>query len=623
MITSQLAPDRQYHWLRPNHATRSPHRWVVMDSETHRKPTAFGEVQTFRLAVGRRWHDERGKVAGMATSVFDTPDSVWEWISAWCRKGATTVLWCHNLDFDLQVTRAFEILPKLGWKMVWCNLDEQVSMAKWSRDGATLKMADTFAWVSKPLAVVGALLGIGKPDLPDEDDTREAWERRCVADVEITTCMVMDLIDYIRDNKLGNMQFSGAGMGYAMWRHKYLDHKVLVHANKDAILAERAAMHTGRAEAWKHGIYADQPLYEWDLSNAYTVIARDSDLPRQLIKEDPNPTPGRYRRWADKWACLVRAEITTETPCVPVEQDGRIVWPVGKFTTWLWDTEVDLARREGCDVRLLHVYAYFRGPIMRRWAEHTLDVLHGDHGGISPVVKLWYKQQARSVIGRCGVRYTMWENAGPDFIGMTGLSTASRDGGETTFRLLHVGGELWEETGRQEGRDSMPMIPSWIAARCRVLLWDAMRNAGLEHVYYVDTDSVLLDYEGHELMEAYAREHPELGWRVKGIYRRAEIHGPRQLLLESEQRISGVPKRAKRTGPSRFEGEVWQRAAAGLAKGRHGQVHVSDRKWHLTWSDSRRRHLDDGTTEALRLGSSRHAPGPNRSGGPGDTDRAA
>lgn len=619
MVATTMAPDRQFHWLKPNHATRSPHRWTVMDSETHAEKAWYGEVQTFRLAVVRRWHDERGKVAGMATQVCDDPESVWEFITQWCRKGATTVLWCHNLDFDLQVTRAFEILPQLGWRMVWCNLDQQVSMAKWTRDGATLKMADTNAWVAKPLATVGAMLGVGKPDLPAEDESREAWERRCVADVEITTCLVMALIDYIRDNQLGNMQFSGAGMGYAMWRHKYLDHQVLVHANEGAILAERAAMHTGRAEAWRHGTYTGEPLYEWDLTNAYTIIARDCNLPRQLLKEDSDPTPGRYSRWADKWALLAKVEITTELPCVPAQEDGRIVWPVGTFTTWLWDCEIEMARKEGAAITLLHVYAYYRGPIMKRWAEHTLDVLHGDHPEIHDVVKLWYKQQARSVIGRCGVKYTCWENSGPDHIGMTGLSTASRDGGETTFRLLHVGGELWEETGQQEGRDSMPMIPSWIAAQCRVRLWRAMSVATLEDVYYVDTDSLIVNEDGHTRMLGFAHLHPELGWRVKGTYRRAEIHGPRQIVLEREQRISGVPKKAQRTGPARFEGEVWQRAAAGLAGGRLGEVRVSERKWHINWTDRRRRQLADGTTEPLRLESSRCEPAPDsaaRAGGP-------
>lgn len=601
MVTSTMAPGRQFHWLRRNHATRTPHRWVVMDSEAHRKRGAFGEDQTFRLAVARRWHDERGHVDKMATQVFYEPQAMWEWISEHTRAGASTVLWCHNLDYDLQLTDAFRILPKLGWKLVWCNLDEQVSMAKWSRDGATLRMADTNSWVNNPLAKVGAMLGIGKPQLPDEDDSTAAWEARCVADVEITTCLVMTLLDYIRDNELGNMQFSGAGMGYGMWRHKYLNDKVLVHADPDALLGERAAMHTGRAEVWQHGIYDDRTLYEWDMTNAYTVIARDCDLPKQLIKEDPVPEWERLRRWMGKWACLVHCEVTTDVPVVPTQEDGRTLWPVGTFTTWLWDTELQMAIREGAEIRLLYVYAYLRGPIMREWAQHTLDVLHGDHPEVPSVVKLWYKQQARSTIGRCGLRYTVWEEQGPDWIGLTGMTTASRAGSDESFRMLHIGGTVWEETGKQEGRDSMPFIPSWIAAECRVRLWDAMKAAGRTSLYYVDTDSVIVDRAGDDAMREHAARHPEQGWRVKGMYSRAELHGPRQIVMEREVRISGVPKRAGRVGAAEFEGEVWQRAASGLTGQRLGRVEVADRTWRIQWSDRRRAHLPGGATEPLRL----------------------
>lgn len=614
MAGAQFQDGRQWHWLRRNHLTRMPHRWIVMDSEAHRRADAFGETMTFRLAVARRWHDDNGRIIKTETQVHDDPNRLWEFISAHTRPGASTVLWCHNLDFDLQNTDAFRILPTLGWKLEWANLDEQVSMAKWSRDGASLKMADTMSWVPKPLEVIGQTLGIGKPDLPKEDDSRAAWERRCVADVEITTCLVRTLLDYIRENELGNMQFSGAGMGYAMWRHKYLDDKVLVHADPAAIEAERAAMHTGRAEVWRHGKYPKTKLYEWDMANAYTRIAKDSDLPRQLIKEDPDPTMGRYKRWAQKWALLAKAEITTDVPCVPVREDSRELWPVGTFTTWLWDCELQLAIEEGATVRLVHVYAYLRGPIMARWAAHTLDVLHGTHPEIPDVVKLWYKHQARATIGRCGLRYTQWEPSGPDWIGMTGISTVTTQANPEPHRLLHIGGELWEESGKVEGRDSMPMIPSWIAARCRVILWRTMRMIGLQHVYYVDTDSILVDAAGHDLMEAYAGGRNPDGWRVKGIYRRAELYGPRQIILEWEPRIAGVPKRAERTEHATFEGHIWQRAAAGLAAQAHGSIRVSNRTWHPQWSDRRRRHLDDGTTAAVRLPvESEHGAGPHSS----------
>lgn len=609
MTGSTFQPGRIEHWVRLNHQTRSPHRWVAVDSEAHRTPDELGERQTFRLAVATRWTDDGGKTRGEATAVHDTPESLWEWISEFTRPGKRTVMWCHNLDYDLQLCQAFHVLPKLGWRLVWSNLDSQVSMAKWSRDGATLVMTDTFTWCPKPLDVLGHLLGIDKPALPEEDDSREAWITRCMADVEITVRLVKTILDFVRENELGNMQMSGAGMGYAMWRHKFLTDKILVHANPYAIEAERAAMHTGRAEAWRHGVYNNTQLTEWDLKNAYTRIARDHELPRKLVRYDPRPTMGRYRNWVRDWRVLASVRVTTDSPVVPVNHDGREIWPVGQFETTLWDCEIDLALQEGATITPLRMWGYLKAPCMRAWAQHTLDVLDTEPAWVPPVMLVWYKHQARATIGRCGVRYANWEHQGPDWLDITGLSLAGSDDGTPATRLLHIGGEVYEETGKVEGRDSVPQIPSWIAARCRVELWEAMRAAGLAHVYYVDTDSLMVDEEGDEAMRRFAQEHPELGWRVKGRYRAAEIHGPRQIIVEDVPRISGVPKRARRTDEATFSGEVWRRAAGGLGDFDAGAVRVDKREWNIRWSDKRREHGPNGATRAVELLVQNPAPG--------------
>lgn len=87
------------------------------------------------------------------------------------------------------------------------------------------------------------------------------------------------LLSYIGENDLGNWQPTGSGMAYATWRHKYLDHKVLVHDDADALTAERTAMHTGRAEAWRHGRVTGGPWTEIDMCNAYCRIGAECDLP--------------------------------------------------------------------------------------------------------------------------------------------------------------------------------------------------------------------------------------------------------------------------------------------------------------------------------------------------------
>src|SRR4029077_16166479 len=120
-------------------------------------------------------------------------------------------------------------------------------------------------------------------------DTLDAWHARCKADAAITQAAVLELLAFIRGHHLGNWQPSGAGMGYAGRRHRFLNHKVLVHDDAPALAAERDAMHAGRAEAWWHGKAAGGPFTEWDMHMAYTRIAAECDLPVKLLGHADNP----------------------------------------------------------------------------------------------------------------------------------------------------------------------------------------------------------------------------------------------------------------------------------------------------------------------------------------------
>src|SRR5258708_31952308 len=98
-------------------------------------------------------------------------------------------------------------------------------------------------------------------------------------DADIRCRIVTELLDYIRSENLGNWQPTGAGMAYATWPHRFLRHKGLVHAEETALEAERAAMHTGRAEAWRHGVLNRGILPEGDMRDALIRISAEFRMP--------------------------------------------------------------------------------------------------------------------------------------------------------------------------------------------------------------------------------------------------------------------------------------------------------------------------------------------------------
>ena len=594
-------PGRTPHWIRPNAQERIPHRWIVADSESKTVPAVDGECQTLRCAVATRWRDDLATGEHEEWAQFTDAGQFWRWVTGFTFAHGRTCLAFHNAAHDLGILDAFTWLPALGWDLGWCNLDRDVSVVTWRGPGGTLVIWDTYTWTGAALEQLAPLTGIVKPRLPDQDDSEEAWLARCTADVQITAAVVRQLLAFVRSQHLGNWQPSGAGMGHTAWRHRFYTHKVLVHDDAPALAAEREAMHAGRAEAWWHGPAKGGPFTEWDMSMSYPTIAAECLLPAKLWDHDVAPSR-RVHEWAlEHFRVLASVEVETGVPAVPAHHEGRVAWPVGRFRTILWDTELVVLRAAGGRYRVLEQWRYTRKPVLEQWARWSIAMCASGEPVISDVARTWVKHQSRAVIGRMGLRTPTWEQYCSNWIrGYTGLSWLHQEGRESA-RLMHVGTRVWRESERAEAQQSVPQITSWIMAEARSRLWAATLAAGQDHVLHVDTDSVIVDAAG----DAALSRANDLGlpgnWRRKVTWRQLEVTGPRHYAAPGRRQVPGVPRRARQTGPGVYEGEVWDSLARALAEGRTGEVRTRWRTWRPQRVDHRRPYRGEEQGPALPI----------------------
>lgn len=580
--------DRAPHWIKPNHQCRIPKRWVAFDTEARFSRDIDIEVQQWRLGTAIRWRTDLKTGDHAERESFDNPTSMWTWITDYCRKETRTFAFAHNLGYDVRISGALDILPALGWELEWSNLDRSVSSMTWRSERGTLVLADMYTWLPVPLSSVGGMVGVGKLSMPGDGASLETWRTYCMNDTDIVYRAMSEIKDYVQTEGLGNFQPTGAGMAYSTWRHKHLEHQILVHDDVDVLAAERAAMHTGRAEAWRHGEILGERWTELDLKNAYVTIARDYELPTRLRFKTGSLSMEQYTKLCDMYRVLCKVRVTTDLPVVPCQHEGRTIWPVGTFTTWLWDCEIDALLSEGQSVRIIQGITYTREFILREWAQWVLGLIDKGNDGVSPVIKTWAKHSGRALIGRISLRTPRWDYWGGNPNGNTGISYLHSGSTDRTQRLLHIGSKTFIETERIEGRDSLPQVTSWIMAQCRVRLWTAMRTAGLESLAHVDTDSLILSKRGlQRLRERLPEADLEL-WATKGSWATMEVYGPRTYRVGRTRRISGVPVRAEETPDGRFAGEKWTGVAGDIERGNAQAVTVVPWVWTLTRRDPRR-----------------------------------
>jgi hypothetical protein len=601
--TAQMNGSRAAHWVKLNHQCRIPKRWVAFDTESITVKGENESVQEWKSGAAVRWRRGLKRGDNAERAVFRDPLALWTWVDSFCRAGERTIAVAHGLGFDVRIADVFNILPKLGFRLEWCNLDRNVSAMTWRSDHGTLVLCDTFTWLPMPLFKVGNLLDLPKLRMPQPSAPDSVWDAYCGRDADIVYRAVTELVDFIDAEQLGNWQPTGAGMAYSTWRHRFMTHKVLVHDNEDVLAAERAAMHTGRAEAWRHGVQSDGPFYEVDMRSAYTHIAAECELPTKYKFSCGRITLRQYEQLSESYRVLCQVRVNTNVPVAPYDTGDRHIWPTGEFTTWLWDVEVNELLAESAHINVLRAHVYTKAPILGDWAAWVLSTMRGDNIQAGQVVRAWTKHCGRALIGRLSLRVPSWENFGGNPLGVPGIShDVDFKTGKIT-RMMHVGDTTFAETARAEGHDSLPQITGWIMAECRVRLWQAMRAAQLTNIQHVDTDSVLVNAEGLRLLrDVYGGSFTTL-WQIKGAWQALTIYGPRNIRAGRDRKVAGVPKSATEVEPNVFKGEKWHGLASDMTVGRADKVTLTPGKWEVKSSDPRRLSAagTGGRTVAIRL----------------------
>lgn len=593
--------ERRAHYVRPTTQNRQPRRHIFFDTEAQvtYEPDAGIQTQTWLCGVASFVDSERGDGI-RAEHEYAAAGDLWQAVSRFARRDGRTVLWAHNVAYDLRIANALKYLPELGWSLQAIVLDGRSCWARFSQGKASLVCADLTSWLAVPLARVGAMVGVDQEQRPADPTDLRAQFKRCAQDVRILETVVMSILEWLEANDLGNFQLTGAAQAWSTFRHRFMTHRLLVHTDRLALDMERRAIWAGRTECWRHGTY-DGPTFEFDMSRAYATIARDCTLPAHRLGTIPRMSEENLNDWITDRCLLSKCIVTTDVPVVPTEHDGRILWPTGRFRTVLWDHEIQAARARGARVQCFTTQVYTREPMLKAWGTWVLDGCDDERSPWAPLQQALLKHWSRALIGRFALRYREWSPMGTSDTPDLYLSELAGRGEGAEARMLQVGYELLELGELSESENSMPSVTGYVTSLCRVRLLALMERAGLDDVYYVDTDSIITNAAGAVRLRHAIAEDGAYGLVEKRAIHRLELNGPRQLAVNGNPRTAGIPRSAKRVTHDTYHGETWQGLGEALATGQTGRVLVYEREFHVRGYDRRRRWLKDGRTEPYRL----------------------
>lgn len=507
-------------YLRRNDKVWTPASLITFDTETRRHEREHGEDQALRLWCARlddRRTPRRGDIQQLTAQGHTGPELAAQ-IDEWTKRRENVWLYAHNLGYDLFTSQVIEWLAPLDWTVQHCSALPEYLFLTLAKGRRRLTLTDSHHLLPMRLVDIGSMLGLPKSSMPKQDEPDAAWFAYCARDVDVLAEAVLALMGHWDDYGLGNWSLSGAGCGFRAMRHTLPAKAVTLIDDKDASDNERSAIYGGRRYCWRHGEQPPGRYSELDFTAAHATVAAHHPMPAKrgnwFTSLDPHhmAVDGKYA------IVIAECEVETDTPRFPCRIDGRVWYPVGKFTTVLASPEIAWARDLGCLKSINRGQFHYTSSVMAPFFQRVLDIGNPRNEQHSAIVRAMWKQWGRSVIGKFAQRgYEM--KVTPMLTDKVWYYERAQDWQtQEEYWLVHFGGRIHEAKPSGDGTNAYPAVLALVESYERVAIGKAAEMLGEQVVIQCDTDGLWADVGQLERGTATG-----LGFDLADITREARI----------------------------------------------------------------------------------------------------
>jgi hypothetical protein len=306
---------------------------------------------------------------------------------------------------------------------------------------------------------------------------------------------------------------------------------------------ERNAYYGGRVEARRLGPTPGEAAYV-DATAQYVAVMRNKLLPLRILSVHEGAFRPSVQELETGAEWLAQVVIATDEPCYPLHVEGYTVFPVGEFETWLPGPELEHACRRNRVVRVLRAIRYQLGPTLHDYADWVWrQRARAAAGGNALSVAIW-KLIGNALYGKLAQRSGEWEFVpGVQPLWRWGVWCRIESGSAEVRHYRSIAGVVQERKSRGEMDGNWPAIAAWITSHARLELWRRALLAGLEEVYYLGVDGLLVSTLGVERLRAAGEiDSGQCGLlRIHSQSRQSQVLAAGWWRCGNECRSAGVP----------------------------------------------------------------------------------
>ena len=532
----------------------------------------------FRLGVAiYAKYTREGEVQSKEVYHFKTPQEFIELLIELSRPKSKIYIFAHNIGFDVRVLDLPLRFSELGYESEPPIINDRVFIWSVSINNCTFEFLDTANLGVQSVASLGETLGYDKGEVDFKDTTDEELAVYCERDTEILFKFVSNYLLFLYTHNLGSFKATLAGQSLTAFRTSFMGIKPQIHNFTVALEMERQSYHGGRVECFHIGQLPNQVYYGLDVNSMYPYVMTQFKLAGRLKSILPNNKVAYLKGQMINNYLIVDCLLDTTKPAFSYLQDKKLLFPIGKYRTILHHQELEYALKHHLVKELYTCLVYEKHSYFERYINFFNEVKISSELAGNKVWRMIAKLFMNSLYGKFGQlapnRIKVGEIADKS---VWRLPIVDIDDG-THYQEIAWYGTVYRENREGETVFSIPAIAGGITANARMLLYSYMEKAGLNNVFYCDTDSLVVNQEGYDNLQEFI-DPTKLGFlKLEKTSSDVVIYGCKDYSFGEEIKTKGVPKKATLLEQGKWEYLQFQGFITWLNNGAIGQPYATTR----------------------------------------------
>lgn len=579
-----------------------PTRFIFFDTET--EDIDGKGKQKMKLAYAVYWEVGKNDL-GEKIVWFNTTkqEDLYNWIVSKCRSPFSIRVLSANIWFDLRVSGLLHQMRLSRWLCNGFFSKGHTFIATFRQGNYRLEFVNVQNYFNFPVDRIGESIGLPKLEVDLNNVSDADLRLYCKRDVEIIFKAFRSLYLFIKDNNLGSLGYTLPSIGYSAYLHSFIPHNITVHTQEDVLELERKAYFGGRCECFRIGEFTGERFYKLDVNSMYPFVMYLHQYPVRLDKVAYRIDMDTLYKFKHKWCYVAEVELDTNEPCYPYRQDGKLIFPLGKFVTYLTTPSLLYAIEKGHVITVRMVAAYFYANLFREFVDYFYSKRLEYREKGNPAFAYVCKLILNSLYGKFGQRRSET------------IEEKTVDSEESYRRLIwHVqekkfyvqqvffGLEQLIQMKEGEAINSVPSISAHVTDYARLYLWKLIKTVRFKNCFYVDTDSLIVNEQGLTNLKKYYNTQALGMVKIEEVTKHLEIRGAKNYTFGGSDKIKGIPSKAKKIDKRKYRYSHFPTPIAELRCGLKEDYRVEVREKQLTGIYDKGIVLKSGKVKPFTLG---------------------